>query len=53
MPQQNSVGRHEIDLTWEDQVNALVNEIILKLYKQYNEDKVKEIENMVKKHLSK
>ena len=51
MPQQSSVGRHEIDFSWEDKVNVLTNHIIIKLYKECNPDKVLEIEKLVKEHL--
>jgi len=45
------MNRFEIDYSWEERVNALVNSIILKLYKENNKEKVIEIKNLVKKHL--
>jgi hypothetical protein len=45
------MNRFEIDYSWEERVNFLVNSIILKLYKENNQEKVIEIKNLVKKHL--
>jgi hypothetical protein len=47
-----SFNNYSIDYSWEDQVNAMVNNIILKFYKEFNPEKVKEIENIVKEYLS-
>jgi len=41
----------EIDYTWEDQVDAIVNDLILKLYKQHYPEKVQEIREFVKEYL--
>jgi hypothetical protein len=51
MSQQSSVGRHEIDFSWEEKVNALTNQIIIKLFKDKFHKEYKDIENIVKKHL--
>lgn len=40
-----------VNYSWEDKVTALVDSIILKLYKEHNPDKVLEIKELVKKHL--
>lgn len=40
-----------IDYSWEDQVNAKVNDIILKLFKEKYPDRVKLIKELVKTHL--
>ena len=40
-----------IDYSWEDQVNVIVNDLILKLYKQHYPDKVQEIRELVKEYL--
>ena len=41
----------QIDYSWEDRVNHLVNNIIIKLYRENNPNKVNELKNLVKKHL--
>jgi len=46
-----NLTKYSIDYSWEDHVQAMVNNIILKLYKQYNPEKVKELESMVKEYL--
>ena len=45
------MNRFDVDYSWEERVNALVNYIILKLYKENNPEKVIEIKNLVKQHL--
>ncbi len=45
------MNHFEVDYTWEDRVNALVNSIILKLYKKNNPEKIIQIKNLVKQHL--
>jgi len=46
-----SLTKCSIDYSWEDHVQAMVNNIILKLYKKCNPEKVKELESMVKEYL--
>lgn len=45
------MNKHQVDYSWEDQVNALVDCIIIKLYRELNRDKIIELEKLVKKHL--
>jgi len=45
------MNRFDIDYSWEERVNALVNSIILKLYKENNPEKLIEIKKLVKQHL--
>lgn len=45
------MNKHQVDYSWEDKVNSLVNYIIIKLYREHNPNKVSELQNLVKKHL--
>lgn len=45
------MNNHQVDYSWEDQVNALVNHLIIKLYRDNNQDKIIELQNLVKKYL--
>jgi hypothetical protein len=45
------MNNHQIDYSWEDKVNSLVNSIIIKLYREHNPDKIIELEKLVKKRL--
>lgn len=47
----HSLNKYQIDYSWEDRVNSLVNHLIIKLYRENNQDKIIELENLVKKHL--
>ena len=45
------MNRFEIDYSWEEKVNFLVNSIILKLYKENNPEKVIEIKKIAEQYL--
>lgn len=45
------MNKNETHYSWEDRVNAIVNNIIITLYREYNPNKISELENLVKKHL--
>jgi len=45
------MNRFDVDYSWEDQDNILVDRIIIKLYREHNPDKIIELEKLVKKHL--